>query len=234
METELRANGLLGLLEDDTLRSLAPLLEQVPLALAQVLYEENAPMTHAWFPAAGVLSVLAAGAQTQVEVATIGPEGVLGVPLFLGAQASPGRVFVQVPGAGWRMPADAFRAAVEDPRGLGAVLRRYTQAFLVQVMQGTACNRAHDAARRCARWLLQTHDRVAGDEFDLKQEFLAQMLGERRATVSAVASQLQARRLIQYARGRIRVLDRAGLLACACPCYGIVQAEYARMLGASA
>jgi CRP-like cAMP-binding protein len=230
MAPEIRANGLLALLDDATLAALAPALEHVPLALEQVLYEEGRPMGHAWFPGVGVLSVLGAGAQTQLEVATIGPEGMLGVPLFLGAGVSPGKVFVQVSGSGWRMAHDAFLAAAKLP-AFAHVLRRYTHALMVQVMQGTACNRAHDPRQRCARWLLQTHDRASGDEFDLKQEFLAQMLGERRATVSRVASELQAHGLIRYSRGRMRVLNRGGLQQRACPCYGIVRAEYTRMLG---
>jgi CRP-like cAMP-binding protein len=236
MSTELgpQANALLRLLDEADLRGLVPHLERVPLPLEQVLYEEGKPMLHAWFPGSGVLSVLGAGAQTHLEVGTIGAEGVLGVPLSLGAETSPGPVFVQVPGWGWRMEAQRFRAAVASDRGLAAVVRRYTHAFMVQVMQGTACNRAHDPAQRCARWLLQTDERVAGDEFELKQEFLGQMLGERRATVSRVASELQARGLIRYSRARVRVMDRAGLRASACPCYGIVRDEYTRMLGAGA
>lgn len=230
----LRANRLLDLLDDKTLATLAGRLERVELRPPEVLYEEGGTMAHAWFPVGAVLSMLAsvAGAGRRIEIATVGREGVLGTALYLGAQLSPGIVFVQVAGAAYRMPAADFVRAAGDLPALRNVLHRYTQAFLVQVGQGTACNRVHGPLQRCARWLLQTHDRVAGDEFLLTQDFLAQMLGERRAAVSEAASTLQRRGLIRYARGRIVVVDRAGLERAACGCYRVVQAEYARMLGA--
>ena len=229
----LRANRLLQWLDDNTLAALAGRLERVELQPPQVLYEEGGPMAHAWFPVQAVLSVLGsvAGAGRRIEVGTIGREGVLGTALYLGSQRSPGVVFTQVPGAAYRMAAaDFVRAAGELP-ALRNVLHRYTHAFLVQVAQGTACNRAHGPLQRCARWLLQTHDRVGGDEFLLTQEFLAQMLGERRATVSEAASTLQRRGLIRYSRGRIVVVNRAGLERAACACYRVVQAEYESVLG---
>ncbi len=227
----LRRNRLLASLDDATLSALGPSLERVDLRVRDRLYEERKPMGFAYFPTAGVLSMLApvGAGEESIEVATIGCEGVLGVPLFLGAESSPGTVFAQVEGEALRMPAAAFVAAVSDGP-LRRVMQRYTQALLVQVSQGTACNRAHSPQQRCARWLLQTHDRVEGDEFDLKQEFLGQMLGERRATVSGVASQLQAEGLIRYSRGRIVIVDRAELERAACPCYAIVRDEYKRML----
>jgi CRP-like cAMP-binding protein len=234
METSLhpglRQNRLLALLDDATLRSLATLLEPTALVLRDRLYTAGQPMAEVWFPIEGVLSVLGADdpAGALVEVATIGSEGMLGVPLFLGAQRSPGTVFVQVAGSGWRLPALAFERALAEHRDFVSVLRRYTYAMLVQVSQGTACNRAHAPEQRCARWLLQTHDRVSGDAFDLTQEFLAQMLGERRATVNQVASALQDRGLIRYTRGRIEVMDRQGLENTACGCYRFVRDEYAR------
>lgn len=229
---DLRSNRLLALLDDATLHAIAPRFEPVQLALQQDLYEEQRPMTHAWFPVDGVLSMLGAAtaAQTDIEVATIGGEGVLGVGLLLGAELSPGRVFVQVEGSGWRMGASDLRECAAAHAAFGRVLHRYTHALLVQIAQGTACNRAHAVEQRCARWLLQTHDRVRGDTFDLTQEVLAQMLGERRATVNQVASALQQRGFIRYTRGRIQVLDREGLEATSCRCYGFVRTEYARML----
>jgi len=229
--SDLRANQLLALLDDETLRAVAPRLAPVPFPLREDLYLEQTTMTHAWFPAAGVLSMLgSAVAQTDVEVATIGSEGMLGVGLLLGAELSFGRVFVQVQGSGWRMPAADLRACAQAHPALNRVLHRYANALMVQIAQGTACNRAHAVEQRCARWLLQTHDRVRGDEFDLTQEFLAQMLGERRATVNQVAGSLQQRGLIRYSRGRIQVMDREGLESAACRCYGFVRTEYARML----
>jgi CRP-like cAMP-binding protein len=235
VHSDLRGNRLLALLDDDTLRAIAPRLVPVPLPLREDLYLEQAPMTHAWFPTDGVLSILgSAAAQTDVEVGTVGSEGVLGVALLLGAELSFGRVFVQVTGTGWRMTAADLRACAAEQPAFNRVLHRYANALMVQIAQGTACNRAHAVEQRCARWLLQTHDRVSGDEFDLTQEFLAQMLGERRATVNQVAGSLQQRGLIRYSRGHIQVTDREGLEAAACRCYGFVRAEYARMLSAPA
>jgi CRP-like cAMP-binding protein len=230
--SDLRGNRLLALLDDETLRAIAPRLAPVALAVGEELYQEQRPMTHAWFVTQGVLSMLgaAAAAQTDIEVATIGSEGVLGVGLLLGAELSFGRVFVQVEGIGWRMAAADLRACAAEQPPVGRVLHRYAHALMVQIAQGTACNRVHAVEQRCARWLLQTHDRVRGDEFGLTQEFLAQMLGERRATVNQVAGSLQQRGLIHYTRGRIQVTDREGLEAAACRCYGFVRTEYARML----
>jgi CRP-like cAMP-binding protein len=200
--------------------------------LRQNLYEEDGPMTDVWFPGAGVLSMLAAtsAAQTRIEVATIGPDGMLGVPLLLGARRSPGVVFPQVEGHGWRMGADEFLDAVRRYADFASVMQRYACALLVQVAQGTACNRAHDVAQRCARWLLQTHDRVTGDTLDLTQEFLAEMLGERRATVNQAATALQQRGLIRYSRGRITVTNRPGLEAAACGCYRFIREQSAQLL----
>jgi CRP-like cAMP-binding protein len=232
VQSDLRGNGLLALLDEATLAALAPRLEPVPLVLRENLYVDGQAMTHVWFPVAGVLSVLAAQSATQsrVEIATIGREGMLGVPLYLGAGTSPGLVFPQVEGHGFRMRAGDFLQAVAQHPALASVMQRYTYVLLVQLGQGMACNRVHDAEQRCARWLLQTHDRVHGDSFDLTQEFLAEMLGERRATVNQAASTLQQRGLIRYSRGRIEVTDRAGLEAAACPCYRFVHGEHARML----
>jgi hypothetical protein len=236
VHSELRANRLLALLDDATLHAVAARLEPVPLALHDDLYQEQGPMPYAWFPTSCVLSVIGAAvaAQTDIEIATIGNEGALGVALLLGAELSAGRVFAQVEGSAWRMKAADFRACAQAHPQFGRVLARYTHALMVQMGQGTACNRAHAVEQRCARWLLQTHDRVRGDAFDLTQEFLAQMLGERRATVNQVAGSLQQRGLIRYSRGHIQVIDRDGLEAAACRCYGFVRAEYARMLAAPA
>jgi CRP-like cAMP-binding protein len=233
---DLRENRLLWLLEDSTLRALAPQFEPVRLASREALWPELQPIAHAWFPVDCVLSMLAMNAdgETSIEVATIGSEGVLGVPLFLGAEVSPGLVFAQIEGTAWRMPAAAFRQAAADHADFARVLQHYTQALLVQIAQGAACNRVHGIGQRCARWLLQTHDRVRGDAFDLTQEFLAHMLGERRAAVNQAASQLQTQGLIRYTRGRLQVVDRPGLEAAACPCYGIIRDQYVRMLAPQA
>jgi CRP-like cAMP-binding protein len=137
---------------------------------------------------------------------------------------------MQIPGEGWRMKASVFRRILRDCPKLNRLLSRYTLALFNQVAQGLACNRLHTVDERCARWLLMTHDRVEGDSFPLTQEFLAQMLGVHRPTVSVAAGMLQKAGLIDYTRGTIRIRDRAGLERAACDCYRSVQEEYERLL----
>jgi len=160
----------------------------------------------------------------------VGNEGMVGVPVYLGAMQMAGQAFVQVPGRAWRLPAGVLREEVRRGTALAGMLGRYTQALFTLVAQASACNRKHPVERRCARWLLLTHDRVAGDEFELTQLFLSQMLGVRRATVNEAAARLQERGLIEYQRGRMRIVDRAGLERAACVCYAIIRDEFDRML----
>ncbi|HEU4561941.1 MAG TPA: Crp/Fnr family transcriptional regulator [Longimicrobium sp.] len=167
---------------------------------------------------------------SAVETATIGNEGLVGVPVFLGAMQMAGQAFAQVPGEAYRLPAGALREEVRRGSALATLLGRYTQALFTLVAQSSACNRKHAVEQRCARWLLMTHDRVPGDTFELTQHFLSQMLGVRRATVNEAAAALQERGLIDYTRGRITIIDRAGLEAAACACYAIIRNEFARML----
>ncbi len=205
-------------------------LELIPLTLRQELYSPDLPIQHVYFPVNGVVSMLADVEDGQmVEVATVGNEGMIGLPLFLGADATPGTSFSQVPGDAYRMTAAKFRELIQKANGFTAVMHRYTQALMTQISQGTACNRAHNNKQRCARWLLLTHDRVGQDQFSLTQEFLSQMLGVRRATVSEAAGELQANGAIEYSRGVIRVKNRKRLEAASCQCYRIIRNEYDRM-----
>jgi len=169
---------------------------------------------------------------STVEVATIGNEGVVGLAAYLGDGSSPMETFVQIPGEAVRLDAGAFRHEI---RGAGGALRdeigRYAQALLTQVGQSAACNRVHAIDERCARWLLMSHDRVVGDQIRLTQEFLAEMLGVRRAGVSHAAGLLKRRKLIEYRRGLIYVLDRKGLEKAACECYALIRAHHERLVG---
>jgi CRP-like cAMP-binding protein len=167
----------------------------------------------------------------SVEVATIGCEGMVGMPLLLGGEHAAVEVFMQVPGEGLHLSAKAFHYHLEKEQSLLQIHLRYTQALLTQVAQCSACNCHHPAEARCARWILQTHDRVKGDEFPLTQDFLALMLGVMRATVTDVAGTLQGRKLIRYHRGLITVLNRRGLEAAACECYQLISDEFDRLLG---
>jgi CRP-like cAMP-binding protein len=152
----------------------------------------------------------------------------VGLSVFLGATTSTTQAVLQIPDGAWRMEVDAFSRAIERHPALRQVLRRYTQSVISQVTQGLACNQRHAVGPRCARWLLMAHDRVGADRFKLTHEFLGQMLGARRPTVSITAHGLQAIGLIRYARGIITVLDRAGLESAACTCYDVMEADYAR------
>ena len=225
---------LAGLSADDRAR-LEPHLERVRTEARDPLWEPGLPIRTVLFPETSVNSVIAVdGEGGEVEVGTIGYEGVVGLPLFLGATTAPGRAFTQIGGEGYRMEADAFVGLAQSLPSLRELLRRYTQGFVAQVSQSVACNRLHHPAQRLARWLLSCADRVGEDRFPMTQEFMAQMLGVRRATVGEAAQELQGRSLIRYSRGVIEVLDREAMQEAACPCYGIVRAEYEKLLGAGA
>jgi CRP-like cAMP-binding protein len=226
-------NRLLSALSPADYKRLAPHLELVRLEMKQVAYETNQLIEYAYFPLTGLASMvtLMKGGKA-IEVATIGNEGMIGLPLFLGVDRTAGRAFTQVPGDSLRMRADDFQKEVRRQGGLARMLQLYTQALLVQISQSMACNGTHLIYQRTARWLLMTHDRVATDRFPLSQEFLGQMLGVRRAGVTEVASKLRAAGLIRYSRGTIEIVDRTGLEAAACECYGVIQAEFVRLLGA--
>ncbi len=201
------------------------------MPLGHVLYDPDARITHVYFPLAGLVSLVLTGADgTTVEAGVIGNEGALGIALFLGAEHSPTKAFFQTPGECYRIGAAAFQDEVERRGALAVLLRRYTHAMFVQAAQSVMCNRLHSVEERLARWLLMTHDRVGSDVLQLTQEFIAQMLGVRRPSVTVVAGTLQGAGLIRYARGRITVLDRGGLEEASCECYGVVRAELERAL----
>jgi CRP-like cAMP-binding protein len=224
-------NRLLAALPRNFQEEIAPGLQRVALELRASIYQNRKPMEFVYFPLNGVLSMLAdMEEENSVEVATVGNEGMIGLPLFLGARETPGYCFAQVPGEALRMPADYFMEVTKNGGPLTKILHRYTQAMMVQISQGTACNRVHSIDQRCARWLLMTQDRVEGDEFQLTQQFLSQMLGVRRATVNEISTRFQEMGLISYSRGHIRILDRNELQKKSCRCYQIIRQEYERML----
>ena len=204
---------------------------RVPLALHQVLYWPDEPISHVWFPIDAVGSLLTLlGAGDSVEAGLVGCEGVVGLPLFLGAESTHGRAVCQVAGDAWRLPAAAFREETAPPGPLRARLLRFTQALFQQVAQTSGCNRLHANEERCARWLLMLHDRLPADTFRLTQEYLAVMLGVSRPAVTLVMGALQRAGLVAYHRGDLTIRDRAGLEAVACECYAISRAETERLL----
>ena len=224
-------NNLLASLPKEEYKRLLPQLETVSLSLKQHLYRLNEPIEYVYFPNSGVVSVVSFLKDGRiVEVATVGNEGMIGTPILLGVDRILAETFVQIPGDGLRMKVDVFRREVPLGSPLHSLLLRYTQTLMNHLMQSVVCNQMHSVEERCCRWLLLTQDRVESDEFPLTQEFLAQMLGVRRATVSVVAATLQRVGLIRYHRGKIKVLDRQGLEAGSCECYQVVKQEYIRLL----
>lgn len=207
-------------------------LERVDVKLEQMLAKRGESFTHAWFPQDCVFSLVNKMSDgSVVEVGTIGNEGFAGLPAYLEADASESDTFCQIKGSALRIPIEHLIKAAADSAPVRKLLGRYTQSYLTQVSQSAACNRVHPIEGRCARWLLMTHDRVDGaDEFMLKQEFLAFMLGVRRAGVTLAAGNLQERGFIRYRRAHIRIVDRAGLEGAACECYGIVRRHFDRLL----
>ena len=225
-------NLLLRSLPFDQYAELLPFLEPVDFAARHVLWQPNATIHSLYFPRTCVVSLLTPlSDEPPVEAATVGREGFAGTSVVLGVRATNTQGIVQVPGSAARM--DAERFMTQSRRGDGALLPlllRYAQALQEQTAQSVACNRRHAVEERCARWLLMTQDRVGVSEFSLTQDFLAFMLGVRRASVTVAAGMLQQAGFIRYQRGRITVLDRAGLEAASCECYGVVTRKYDQLL----
>lgn len=226
-------NRLLAALPGDEYLHLLPSLEGFEPPHQYVFYEPNQIITHVYFPVSGVASLLMLGQHGEaVEVGTVGNEGMVGIPIFLGQDATPSRALMQVPGTVLRMPVAVFRQEVMEASGsrLEVLLQYYTHALMIQMAQSVACNRLHAIEQRAARWLLTTRDRVGGTTYPLTQEFLSQMLGVRRASVSEVASTLQEEGLLTYTRGVITILDSDGMEARACVCYRIIREAFDHML----
>jgi hypothetical protein len=168
------------------------------------------------------------GDETPREVGLIGNEGMLGTAVALGMKATPQRALIQMPGGAMRMKAGALREELKRGGSLRGVLLAYAHSLFTLVSQSAACVTSHAVDKRLSRWLLMTHDRAPGDEFEMKHEFMAMMLGVTRSVVTRAAVRLQNEKMIRYTRGRVTVLDRDRLEATACECYGVVKAEYAR------
>lgn len=225
-------NHLLRRLPPEEYALLLPHLEPLELELHTTLYQRGKPVDAVYFIERGAASLIVDMQDgSSVEAGTVGNEGFEGIYLFLGSEISPIRSVIQVPGHGKRLDAARFRELIPQCPTLHALLHRYTLAFMTLVSQSAACNRLHPLEQRCARWLLLSHDRVNQDpEFYLTQEYLATMLGVRRAGVSEAASALKRAGIIRYSRGRVTVLDRARLEAASCECYEAVRREFERLV----
>ena len=229
---EIDGNYLLDGLPSAELEPLRPAIERVRSRMRQVLFEQSEPIQYAYFPQGGVFSLLAQMHDgSTVETLTVGNEGVVGLPALLGASHSPTRAICQVSGWALRLPVTALIDGAPRTGMLFDRLMRYAQARLTALSRSVACNRLHTAQQRYARWVLTTQDRVGTEEFSITQDFLAQMLGVTRPTISVVGQELQSLRIIHYAQGRLTVEDREGLEQVSCECYRTTRAAFAELLG---
>ncbi|GAA2345438.1 Crp/Fnr family transcriptional regulator [Streptomyces kunmingensis] len=219
-----RGNRILAALPQRALNHLRPHLESVELIVGDVLYRPGERIDTVYFPVIGVCSIVTDLEGPTVEVATVGDEGMVGLPVFLGVATSSERTLCQVPGRALQMDADRFRHEIAVLDGqLQHALQRFTQSMFTQLARNAGCIRGHRTHERCARWLLMTADRMHSDRFELTQKFLAQMLAVRRSSVSEVAGALAADGCIRYSRGIITILDRDRLQAHACSCYRVIR-----------
>ncbi len=224
-------NHILAALPAEEYERLAPHLEPFEMKRGLTIYHSHGAIPYLYFPTNSMISVVAVLSDgSMVEAGVVGREGVGGVPALLGADSTPHESMVQLPGDGVRIKTKILREEFKRGGALHDSVLRYTNALLAQVGQTAACNRLHTIEERLARWLLMTHDRAAGDELPLTQEFLAMMLGTRRAGVTGAAIALQGENLIRYHRGNITILDRAGLEDFSCECYSLVKPEFDRIM----
>ena len=225
-------NHLLERLTTTDKKRLLPTMERVEGKQGDVLFKRNKPITHVYFPLSGVISlvVVMGGGTQRVECATVGNEGMVGLPLLHGVDRSFMEIFFQVPGEALRMSAAAFAAEISRKQMLARLTHRYAEAFCGLLAQSTACNNVHSVEQRLSRLILMSHDRIGSDTIQLTQGFLAQMLAVRRSSISPVAGVLQKDGLIRYKRGIIVVLNRRELEARSCECYLSVRRDFERLL----
>jgi len=208
-----------------------PQMQLVELHLGQVLHESRETLSHEYFPVTAIVSLLYVMENgAAAEIAVVGDDGIVGVSLFMGGQSTTSRAVVQSAGQAFRLKAQQLMDEFNRNGAVLHLLLRYTQALITQMAQTAVCNRHHSLDQQLCRWLLLSLDRLEGSDLVMTQELIANMLGVRREGVTEAASDLQRDGLIRYARGHIRVLDRAGLEQRTCECYEVVRREYARLL----
>ena len=224
-------NRLLDRLSRKEYKSLVPQLETISLADEEEVCHQNSHLSHVYFPTSGVFcTVILMEDGERIETTAIGKEGMVGVSAALGLDFSPVTTALLVRGECLRLPAPSLSQAVKPGTELGRLLRRYAAYSLRYAKQSVACNALHSVEERMCRWLLMTQDRVGKDEFWLTHELLAAMLGVRRQSVSVVAGTLQKAGFIAYRHGIMRVVDRDGLEAASCECYGVTETLYDRIM----
>jgi CRP-like cAMP-binding protein len=230
-KTDHRANRFLAALGPDDFASLDPHLETVILLRGTVLYEPGDPIGYTYFPHDAIVSLVDVLEDGRLaEVAMFGREGLFGLLSAFVSREAFGRYVVQVPGTASRIPLDHMQEAIRTRPSLQRLVLAYNEALLAQAYHTVACNAVHPVEARCCRWLLSTHDRLDQDALPLTHEFLAEMLGVQRSTVSATLRSLQATGLIEQRRGQIVVTDRRGLEQAACECYRKIRSRFERLL----
>ena len=224
-------NHLLAALPREEFDRLSPHLEPVPMRLGDFLYEPGDQLQHAYFPTTSIVSlhyVIESGA--SAEIAGVGNEGVVGISLFMGGNTTPSSAVVQTAGHGYRLERHKLKAEFDRAGPVMRLLLRYTQALMTQMTQTSVCNRHHSVEQQLCRWLLTTLDRVPSGKLVMTQELVATMLGVRREGITEAAGKLREAGLIDYRRGHIEVLGRAGLEKHVCECYEVVRAEFERLM----
>ncbi|MBC8164720.1 MAG: Crp/Fnr family transcriptional regulator [Bryobacteraceae bacterium] len=229
----LSGSGLLAALPLAEQERLLPELHCVTLALGERIYESSGALDYMYFPTSCIVSlVYTMESGVTAEMGLVGKEGAVGLALFMGGETVPNRAVVQLGGKAIRMRAKALQEEFKRGGALQRGLLRYTQALITQISQTAVCNRLHSVEQRLCRWLLLCHDRAESSELRMTHEFIADMLGGRRQSITIAAGRLQSAGLIHYSRGNITILDRQGLEAITCECSRVVKAEFNRLLGA--
>lgn len=227
-------NHLLAALPTADFERLAARLELVPMRLGDALYEPGRQLEHAYFPITAIVSLLyVTHSGASSEIAGVGPEGIVGMPLFLGGNTTPSSAVVRTAGHAYRLERRLLAAEFLRAGAVQGLLLRYTQALITQMCQTAACNRHHTVEQQLSRWLLWTVDRVPSQDMTMTQDLVASLLGVRRESITEAAGRLQHSGFIKYRRGHIDVMDRIGLQSRACECYAVVKTEMNRLLPGS-
>jgi len=226
-----KRNHLLAALPATDYKRLLPDLKLIPMPLEWAVYESGNKMGYVYFPTTSIVSLLYVMENgASAEIAIVGNEGLVGISLFMGGETTPNRAVVQSAGYGYRLKAKVLKREFALGRALQHLALRYTQALITQMSQTAVCNRHHTLDQQLCRWLLLSLDRLSGDELEMTQELIANMLGVRREGVTEAAQHLQKAGIIQYRRGHIRVLDRVKMEKRVCECYAVVKKEFDRLL----
>jgi len=224
-------NDILRALLNSEYKRLRSKLEHVELKLGAIIYQADQSIEHVYFPEDAVVAMIdTLDDGGTVEVGVIGHEGMVGINIFLGCLVTPDKAIVQISGGAMRMKTSDLRKELRFGSPLQRLLLRYTQALLAVISQSVACSQHHSVAQRLARWLLTMHDYAESNQFEMSQEFISAMLGARRTGISEASAKLQAAGLLSYRRGRIQILDEAGLKRKSCECYRFIRGQFSGLL----